>query len=180
LALPSTVLRFEIALSDTDRGVYEQLELRVAQHPSESDRYLVTRVLARCLEHEERLEIGPGISDGDEPTLYVRDLTGQLQLWIDVGMPATNRLHRASKAAPRVIVYATRDAHALRKELVAQRVHHQEKIVVKKVDASLVDALVGTLSRHNRWELVTSGGTLYLTVNGNVFEGTIEEIPPEV
>lgn len=177
MALTATILRFDVALSDTDRGVYEQLELRLAQHPSESDRFLVTRALARCLEHEERLELGPGISDGDEPTLSLRDLTGRLLLWIDVGMPTTDRLHRAAKQAPRVVVYATRDAAALRRDLTAAQVHRAEQIEVKRVSPALVDALVGTLGRHNRWEVVVSGGTLFVTVNGKSFDGEVELLP---
>src|SRR5436309_9400622 len=104
MALSATVRRFEIALSDTDRGVYEQLAWRVAQHPSESERYLVARVLARALEHADGLEFSKGgVSDDTEPALVQRDLRGDWLAWIEVGLPSPDRLHKASKTAPRVV-----------------------------------------------------------------------------
>jgi hypothetical protein len=70
MALPATMRRFDIALSDSDRDIYDTLELRVAQHPSESERYLVARVIARALEHAEGLEFSKGgVSDDTEPAL---------------------------------------------------------------------------------------------------------------
>ncbi|HEY5949867.1 MAG TPA: YaeQ family protein, partial [Kofleriaceae bacterium] len=83
MALSATMRKVEISLSDSDRGIYEQLDLRVAQHPSESDRYLVARVLARALEHGEGLEFSKGgVSDDTEPALVQRDLRGDLVAWI--------------------------------------------------------------------------------------------------
>ena len=85
--------RFEIGLSDSDREVYDTLDLRVAQHPSESERYLVARVIARCLEHAEGLEFSKGgVSDDTEPALVQRDLTGRLIGWIEIGSPSPDRL----------------------------------------------------------------------------------------
>ena len=69
--------RFEIEIADSDRSVYEKLDLRVAQHPSETDRYLVTRVLARCLEHAEGVNFSKGLGEADEPALMQKDLTDQ-------------------------------------------------------------------------------------------------------
>src|SRR5688572_9562851 len=97
MALSATMRRFEIALADSDRGVYEDLDLRVAQHPSESDRYLVARVLARALEHAEGVTFTRGLDADDEPALWQRDLRNDLQSWIEVGSPSADRLHRASK-----------------------------------------------------------------------------------
>src|SRR5512145_755182 len=108
MALTATVRRFEIALADSDRGVYEQLDLRVAQHPSESERYLVARVIARALEHGEGVSFTRGLDADDEPALWQRDLRNDLQAWIEVGAPSPERLHRASKACPRVVVYTWR------------------------------------------------------------------------
>ena len=87
MALTATMRKFEIALSDVDRGVYETLDLRVAQHPSETDRYLVTRVLARALEHDEGVDFTKGLSAADEPALWRRDLRGDLLAWIEIGAP---------------------------------------------------------------------------------------------
>ena len=105
MALPSTIRRFEIDLSDIDANVYEQISLRVAQHPSETDAYLVTRLIAYCLQFSEGVEMSKsGLSNADEPPLSATDLTGQMKVWIDIGLPSTERIHKASKRAEKVVI----------------------------------------------------------------------------
>ncbi len=111
VALTATIYTADIDLADHDRGVYETLALRVARHPSESDEYLVTRLLAYALEYTEGLEFSTGgLSSPDDPALAVRDLTGALRAWIEIGWPDGARLHKAAKASPRVAVYPHKDA----------------------------------------------------------------------
>ena len=75
-----------VTVSDVDRGVYETLDLRVARHPSESMRYLLTRTLAYCLSYEDGIAFSKGgLSSNDEPPIAVRDPTGVLLAWIDIG-----------------------------------------------------------------------------------------------
>src|SRR5688500_9534408 len=112
VALTATIYTFDIQLAHVDRGVYETLALRAARHPSETEEYLLTRVLAYCLEYAEGIAFSKGLAEPDEPALAVRDLTGALRVWIDVGAPDAARLHKASKAAPRVAVYTHRDPAA--------------------------------------------------------------------
>src|SRR5258706_14751945 len=100
MALSSTIYNFEIQLSDVDRGVYEALSLKVARHPSETAEHLATRVLAYCLEHSEGLAFSRGIANPDEPALSVRDLTGTLLAWIDIGAPDAARLHKPARPRP--------------------------------------------------------------------------------
>src|SRR5476649_452989 len=119
MALSATMYVFEIELADSDRNVYETLELRVARHPSETSEYLLTRVLAYCLEFSEGIAFSKGLSDPDAPALEIRDLTGTLQTWIDIGTPDTGRLHRATKAARRVVVYSHKDVAGLLAGLAA-------------------------------------------------------------
>ena len=99
MALSATIYNFTIGLSDVDRGVYETLALKLARHPSESAEYLVTRLLAYCLEYVEGIAFSRGLSEPEQPALSVRDLTGTLKSWIDVGSPDAARLHKAGKAA---------------------------------------------------------------------------------
>src|SRR5215216_6923208 len=113
VAEAATLYNFSIDLSDMDRGVYETLELHVARHPSETAEYMVVRVLAYCLEYQEGIALTEGVSSGDEPALRVRDLTGRITAWIEVGMPDAARLHRGSKRAGRVAVYTHRDVRQL-------------------------------------------------------------------
>jgi uncharacterized protein YaeQ len=109
MALSATVYVFTVRLADADRNVHETLTLRVARHPSESAEYLLTRVLAYCLEYTAGITFSKGLADPDEPAIVVRDLTGALRSWIDIGNPEAGRLHKAGKAAPRVVVYVHRD-----------------------------------------------------------------------
>ena len=88
MALTSTLYNFDIDLADSDRGVYETLALRVARHPSESEDYLVARVLAYAMEYTEGIEFSSGgLSSPDDPALVVRDLTGTVRSWIEIGTP---------------------------------------------------------------------------------------------
>jgi uncharacterized protein YaeQ len=117
VALGATIYAFKIELADSDRGVYLPLELRVARHPSETEDHLLTRVLAYCLEYTEGIHLSNGLSEPDEPAISIRDLTGLLKSWIDVGAPDAARLHRAAKLAPRVarrmeFAFTVADRHA--------------------------------------------------------------------
>src|ERR1041384_5848569 len=106
MALSATVYHLQIDLSDVDRNVYQQLDLRIARHPSETMRYLLARTLAYALLHEEGIAFSKGgLSDPDEPALSIRDLQGNLRAWIEIGAPSAERLHKASKASPRVAVF---------------------------------------------------------------------------
>ncbi len=155
MALGATMRRFEIALADSDRGVYEELDLRVAQHPSESAVFLVARVIARALEHAEGMEFGRGVSTDDEPAIWQRDLRGDLLAWIEIGSPSAERLKKASRRAPRVAVYTWRDADGL-----------DEHAEVISLDRAFLEAVAEGLDRNNRWELSVSGGTIYLAAAG--------------
>src|SRR5947207_14188103 len=117
MALSATIYNFDVELADTDRQVFESLALRVARHPSESEEYLVARLLAYLLEFTDGIEFSRGVSDPAEPAIVVRDLTGAIKTWIDVGTPDAARLHKASKAASRVAVYTHKDSAHFLKQL---------------------------------------------------------------
>ena len=101
MALSATIYNFLIELSDIDRGVYETLDLRVARQPSETVEYMLIRILAYCLEYGEGIEFTQGVAAGNEPAIYLRDRTGRITAWIEVGLPDADRLHRGSKLAGR-------------------------------------------------------------------------------
>jgi uncharacterized protein YaeQ len=177
MALPATMRRFEITLADSDREVYESLELRVAQHPSESERYLVARVLARALEHAEGLEFSKGgVSDDTEPALVQRDLRGDLVAWIEIGAPTPDRLHKATKASRRVVVYTWKDPPAFVEAIRERGVHRADTIELNALAPEWLDAIAATLDRVNKWDVSVAGGAIYLTINGTLFEGAVNKI----
>lgn len=169
--------RFEIALADSDRNLYEQLDLRVAQHPSESERYLVARVLARALEHAEGLEFSKaGVSDDTEPALVQRDLRGDWLAWIEIGSPSADRLHKASKLAPRVVVYAWKQIDQLVAAIAERKVHRADRLELLSLPPEFLDGVAATLDRINKWDLSVTGGALYLTIGEKLFECSPERI----
>lgn len=177
MALPATLRRFEIALADADREVYEQLDWRVAQHPSESERYLVARVIARALEHADGVEFSRGgVSDDDEPAIVRRDLRGDLQAWIEVGSPSPDRLHKATKLAPRVAVYGWKNVEQLAAAIAERGVHRADELVLRALPVELLDGAVATLDRVNRWDLSVAGGVLYLATGVAQFDGAVRDV----
>ena len=176
MALRATVYHFAIRLSDVDRGVYAPLEFKAARHPSESAEYLVTRVLAYCLEYAEGIAFSRGLSDADEPALSVRDLTGALQAWIDIGSPDAARLHKAGKAAPRVVVYTHKDPALLRRQLEGEKLHRAEALELHAVDRQLVAEFARRLERRMQLELSVSDRQLYLSIGEATLSGALERI----
>lgn len=174
MALSATVYTLDIDLSDSDRGVYESLALRVARHPSESDDYLVARVLAYCLEYTEGIAFSRGgLSDADEPAISVRDLTGALRTWIDIGSPDAARLHKACKLAPRVAVYMHRDPGQFLKSLAGERIHRAEALELYALDRACVAALAGKLERRMAFALSINERELYLSIGDDTLTGLV-------
>jgi uncharacterized protein YaeQ len=164
MALTATVYTFEIALADVDRQVYESLTVRVARHPSETETYLLTRVLAYCLEYADGISFSKGLADPDEPALAVRDPTGALRVWIDIGAPDAARLHKASKASPRVVVYTHRDPELLLRQLAGQRIHRADELELYAIDRPLLAALADLLDRRMVFNLAVTDRQLYLSI----------------
>lgn len=106
MALKSTVFKVDLNVADTDRQVYGDFPLTVARHPSETDQRMMLRLLAFALNADERLVFGRGISTAEEPDIWRRDLTGRIELWIDLGTPEPERLRRACSRSEQVILYA--------------------------------------------------------------------------
>jgi uncharacterized protein YaeQ len=161
----ATIYTFAIDLNDTNRGVYETLDLRVARHPSESAEYMVVRVLAYCLEYREGIEFTGGVSSGDDPALLVRDLTGRVTTWIEVGLPDASRLHRASKVAERVVVYTHRDARQLLGQLAGERIHRADAIAIRFFPRDVIEAVVTWIDRRTSLALVVSGDEIHLSTS---------------
>ena len=178
MALGATVYNFDIDLSDTDRGVYETLALRVARHPSESDQYLIARVLAYCLEYREGIAFSAGgLSDPDEPPIAVRDLTGTIAAWIDIGTPEAARLHRAAKLAPRVVVYVQKDPAQWLRSLAGARIHRAEALEVWTFDRALIASLCARLERRTAFTLSVSDRELYASFADATLSGRLTRLP---
>ncbi len=177
MALTATIYNFDVQLADVDKGVYESLSFRAACQPSETEEYLLSRVLAYCLEYREGITFSKGIAEPDMPALAVRDLTGAMQVWIDVGAPDATRLHKASKASPRVAVYTHRGAARLVSQLAGEKIHRAADLEFYGIDRELIDGLVARLDRRNNWEMSVTDRHVYVAVDGVTIEGDIVRHP---
>ncbi len=156
--------------------MYETLDLRVARHPSESVPYMLARVLAYGLSWETGIELGPGLGEADEPAVRVRDAYGNVTKWIDVGTPSAERMHRASKAVSRVVVFTHHDPELLRREAARSRIHRVDHIEVYALDPRFLDALGAHVERHTHLELTATEGQLYVEAGGETLETTVERV----
>jgi uncharacterized protein YaeQ len=179
MGLPATIHNFDIELADSDRGVYESLALRVPRHPSESAEYLVTRLLAYLLEYVEGIEFSRGVSDPDEPAIIVRDLTGAITTWIEVGTPDAARLHKASKAAARVAVYTHKDPAQFLRQLAGERIHNAEALELYAIDRALVGALVARLDRRVAFSVSVTDREIYVSIGAENLTGAVVRLNRE-
>ncbi len=158
-----------------DRGVYESLALKVECHPSEAGEYLVTRLLAYCLEFTEGIAFSRGLAEPDVPAISVRDLTGALTSWIEIGAPDAERLHKASKASPRVAVYTHR-TRALLQQLNGAKIHRADELELYALDPDILTGLVERLDRRMTFDLSISDGQMFISIGGESLTGAIKRL----
>jgi uncharacterized protein YaeQ len=175
MALTATIYNLAIELADVDRGVYETLDLRVARQPSETAEYMLTRILAYCLEYTEGIAFTQGVAAGDEPAVWVRDLTGKVTAWIEVGLPDAERLHRGSKRAGRAAIYTHRDVGQLIAQLAGKKIHQAEAIPIYAIDRRFADQLAALIDRRTTLALSITERQLYVEIAGQTLNTTLVE-----
>jgi uncharacterized protein YaeQ len=154
--------------------VFEHIEVRAARHPSESEEYFVTRLLAYALEYTGGIEFSRGgISDPDDPPIAVRDLTGALKAWIEIGSPDAARLHKASKASPRVAVYTHKDPGQLLARLEGERIYRAESLEIWAMDRAFIAELAAKLERRMSLTLSISDRHITASLDDAMLEGTV-------
>jgi uncharacterized protein YaeQ len=175
MALTATIYNLTIDLADIDRGIYENLDLRIARQPSETIEYMFMRVMAYCLEYSGGIELTQGVAAGNEPAVLIRDLTGRVTAWIEVGMPDADRLHRGLKLAGRAAVYTHRDVQKVIAHLAAAKINRLSEVPVYEFDRAFVDQVAGLLDRRSALSLSITERELYLDIAGQSLTTTIVE-----
>lgn len=175
MAAGTTVYSLAVELADVDRGAYAALDLRLARHPSETAEFMLTRLLAYCLEHQEGIAFTEGVSAGDEPAVLVRDLTGKVTAWVEVGAPAADRVHRAAKLAPRVAIYTHKDPDQVLALYARDRIHRAAEIPLYSFGRGFVEEVAPRLGRRAAIALSRTEGQMYLDIDGVTHSTTIEE-----
>ncbi|HET8899332.1 MAG TPA: YaeQ family protein [Rhodanobacteraceae bacterium] len=163
MALSATIHKVELTISDMDRHYYATHALTLARHPSETEARLMVRLLAFALYANDRLEFGRGLSDVDEPALWHKAYTGEIQLWIDVGLPDEARLRKACAQAQRVVVLAY-GGHAEESwwHKNAKPLARLENLTVLQLAPDDLDALTGLCSRGMRLQALIQDGEVSL------------------
>lgn len=157
--------QFQIELSDVSSGVYESLNFRTAQHPSESIPYLLTRVLAFALCYQPNLEFSPlGLGDPQTPALWSKDNNESIELWIEIGNPSPKKLHKAAKTSKQVKVFTYKNPKLLLDEIKGEKIHHASEIEIFSMDAKFLQNLESALQKSNKWTLLHQEGQLDLGV----------------
>jgi uncharacterized protein YaeQ len=105
MAHNATIFKIQLNIADTDRGYYGDHNLTIARHPSETDERMMARVLAFIAHAHERLQFTKGLSAEDEPDLWQKNLSEEIELWINVGLPDEKRIRKACSRSPQVFVY---------------------------------------------------------------------------
>jgi uncharacterized protein YaeQ len=175
MALTATIYNFATQLSDIDRGVYETLDLRIARQPSETGEYMLMRFFAYCLEYTDGIAFTEGVAAGDEPAVVVRDLTGRLTGWFEVGAPDAERLHRGSKLAERTAVYTHRPIRQVLGALAGKKIHRAAEIPIYAFDPAFVKEIAEAVDRRADIALSITERELYFDLSGRTFNTTIAE-----
>ncbi|MBT1074352.1 YaeQ family protein [Geobacter grbiciae] len=170
MALPSTIYKASLQLSDIDRGVYESLQATVAKHPSETDERLVARLLAWAIFHEPELSFTKGLCVGEEPDLWVKGPDGRVRFWVEVGLPESDRIIKASRHTEKVALLACGRALANWDQQHLPRLTGLPNLTVVSLDQAFITTLAARLERSITWSVTITEGTVYLEVDGVTHE----------
>ncbi|HYG12619.1 MAG TPA: YaeQ family protein [Methylophilaceae bacterium] len=171
MALKSTVYKADLHIADMDRQYYQQHSLTLARHPSETEERLMVRLLAFVLYATERLEFGQGLSTDDEPDLWLKDLTGAIELWIDVGLPDERQIRKACGRAARVVLltYGGRSSE-LWWEQNRSKLERQQNLSV--IDLPNTEVLAGLAARGMQVSCNVQDGQLWFSSEAGSVEIT--------
>ena len=170
MALPSTIYRVTIQLSDLDRSLFETLQTTVARHPSETEERLVARLLAYTLFYEEGISFTKGICDGYQPDLWTKAMDGRVTSWIEVGLPDPDRLIKAAKHADRAWLLACGIGLPVWERQHLNKLARSRNLTVVGIDQVFIGKLVASLERSINWSVTITEGTLYLQLTDQSLE----------
>ena len=170
MALSATIFKATLQISDMDRGYYHEHALTLARHPSETDERMMVRLVAYCLHANAALAFGKGLSTDDEPDLWQKDLTGEIEVWIDVGQPDERRMRKACNRARRVFVYTySGRGAALWWDQVGKSATAQNLTVID-LPAPGTKALAGLAQRSMRLQVTIQDGQVWVADQDRVVQ----------
>ena len=169
---PVTLFRFRI----TTELLKTPIDIRVALHPSETRIFMITRVIAFALNHQDGIEFGAGLAEPDAPAVRVIGPNGEILKWIDIGNPSARRLHKSAKAAKSVVIYTYKSMRQLKQEIEGEKIYNSHKIQVFTLNPDFLEELAETLERDNHWQIIPhlTENELEVTIGDEVYAGEFE------
>jgi len=163
MALKATIFKADLQISDMDRHYYQNHSLTIARHPSETDERMMIRVLAFALNASEALTFGKGLSDVEDPDVVAKDLTGAIDLWIEVGQPDDKRILKACGRSAHVIVYSYSSVSSIWWNQIGSRVERAKNLTVINIAAETSQALEKLAQRNMQLQCTIQDGQVWLT-----------------
>lgn len=170
MALKATIYKADIQIADMDRHYYQDHALTIARHPSETDERMMVRVLAYVLNASEALSFGKGLSAEDEPDLWQKDLTGAIELWIEVGQPDEKRILKACGRSEKVIVYSYSSNSSIWWNQISSRIERAKNLTVINLPASVSLTLAKLAQRNMQLQCTIQDGQTWITANGETVQ----------
>jgi uncharacterized protein YaeQ len=163
MALKATIYKAELQIADMDRNYYQEHGLTLARHPSETDERMMVRLLAFALHADPALTFTKGLFDTDEPDLWQKDLTGAIELWIEVGQPDEKRLMKACGRAEKVIVYSYSATSHIWYKGIANKLERAKNLTVINLPAEASVQLEQLATRNMQLQCTIQDGQVWLT-----------------
>ncbi len=163
MALKATIYKAELQIADMDRNYYQTHLLTLARHPSETDERMMIRLLAFAIHASESLAFTKGLFDTEEPDLWQKDLTGAIELWIEVGQPDDKRLMKACGRSEKVVVYSYAATSHIWYKQIANKLERARNLTVINIPAEASGALQALANRNMQLQCTIQDGQIYLT-----------------
>ena len=163
MALKATIFKADLQLADMDRNYYQGHILTMARHPSETDERMMVRLLAFAIHADEALTFTKGLFDTEEPDLWLKDLTGAIKLWIEVGQPDEKRILKACGRSERVIVYSYGATSHIWWKQIAGKLERARNLTVINLPSDAAADLAQLAQRTMQLQCTIQDGQIWLT-----------------
>lgn len=158
MALKATIYKADLQIADMDRHYYADHALTIARHPSENDERMMVRVLMYAVYAQEGIAFTKGLFDVDEPEVWIKDLTGEIKLWIDIGQPDDARLRKACGRADQVIVVCFSSSCAIWWKSIASKLTRLNNLTVWQLPTETSQALAALAARSMQLQCMVQDG----------------------
>ena len=163
MALKATIYKIDLQVANMDRHYYADHTLTLARHPSETDERMMVRLLMYALQAQEGIAFTKGLFDVDEPDVWVKDLTGEIKLWIDTGQPDESRLRKACGRADQVIAVCYSSSCEIWWKLIESKLTRLNNLTVMQLPVETSQALAALVERSMQLQCMVQDGEIWVS-----------------